>query len=389
MTESLKQGDLKILSYYSLLMAKCNNALCRMNRKLTNHTFHTLRFRCNSIKSLLMVVTSRKPNTRSGLMAAIRSWILLLIVLAVAGYFILAPQLKYLSGTVSVLTRVSLLWVYAGIIMVGVEFLFAGIAQYVAGNKSGSFRKITVLQLTGAFVNHFLPFNLGSVSLTARYYQRLGESSTRAVSLAMVPLTFQVAISIVLIALLSPVTLSHLLRTSAHTHLITLGLPIGLVLVLLCIIFVPKLRRLAGKMLAETTRAFISIRLWPDLPLLIATSAGYMFAWTAILIFSALAVHSPLNIFVAFIIYISSSVVQNFAPTPGGLGATEAYVTIALVSTGKSLPVAAAITILFRFVSFVIPIFPAILATVEVHRWRMIGTFREEFKNMRLNISKS
>jgi undecaprenyl-diphosphatase len=276
--------------------------------------------------------------------------------------------LGQLRGILPVLHRATWGWVAAGTVTTALGFLAAAYTQFVAGRDKGSFKLVGLLQLTGAFINHFTPFNLGSVSLTTRYYSDIGESKSRAVAIALLPTIFGVVTTVSLVAIVSPVTLRHIIMHTYPGSLNKWFLAVAAIVIVGVLIGMPTVRRRIHTFTREVVEAVTSISLWPQLPALLFGSLALTFVSTLSLIFSAFAVHASINIIDAFTLYVTSSLVSNFAPTPGGIGATEAFLAIGLTSVGMSLPEAAAVTLVFRFVSFWIPIIPGILALRVVNR---------------------
>ena len=300
----------------------------------------------------------------------IRPWSVIVLIVSVVGIYLLLPQLKQLRGIGPVLHHAVWWWICAGMVTTALGFLSSAYTQYVAGRNKGVFSTVALLQLTGAFINHFLPFNLGSVSLTARYYRDIGESQPQAFAFSILPTIFGVSTTVFLLAIISPVTLRHIFTRTYHGNWNLWYIAIAAALVIGILIALPRVRKRIHTFIREVILAVTGIRLWPQLPALIAGNFALTVVSTITLIFSALAVHTSIGIFDAFTLYVTSSLISNFAPTPGGIGAMEAFLTLGLTSVGMSLPEAAAVTLIFRLVSFWIPIIPGILALRQVNRLR-------------------
>lgn len=83
---------------------------------------------------------------------------------------------------------------------------------------------------------------------------------------------------------------------------------------------------------------------------------------------SLAAVGTDVPIATVALVYLAGSAIASAAPTPGGLGATEATFAAALTAVG--VPDAEAISgvLLYRLVTFWIPILPGYLAYVALQR---------------------
>ena len=62
------------------------------------------------------------------------------------------------------------------------------------------------------------------------------------------------------------------------------------------------------------------------------------------------------------LVYLAGSVVGQAAPTPGGLGAVEAAIAAGLTATGIDGDVAVSATLVFRLVTFWLPVLPGWVA---------------------------
>lgn len=297
----------------------------------------------------------------------IKPWSVIIVIVGIIGIYLLLPQLGELRGTLAVLHKAVWWWVMGGMAMTALGFLAAAYTQYMAGKGQGSFKKVALLQLTGAFINHFLPFNLGSVSLTARYYAKIGEEQVDAVTVAILPSVFGVITTVSLVAIVSPLTLQHIVQHAYKGSWWLLA--IAAVVIIGVLIAIPVVRRRLHAFTHDMIRGFRGLTLWPQLPALTFGSLALTLVSTVALLFSAYAVHSSISIIDAFTLYVTSSLVSNFAPTPGGIGATEAFLALGLTSVGMSLPQAAAVTLIFRFVSFWVPIIPGFLALRAANRF--------------------
>lgn len=298
----------------------------------------------------------------------ISRWSVAVLLASLVGIYFVLPQLKQLRSSIPVLEHAVPWWIAAGLLMSGLSFFVAAYAQYVAGDYRGTFRKITILQLTGAFINHFVPFNFGSSGLTARYYYTLGQPRVRSVALSMIPMTFGIITNVTVIALLSPLTIGHVAQhTLGHWYIAVAGAFAALVFIALYVL--PPVRRRLKVFVREAASGFGSLKPRSQLPGLVIGSLALSATFAVALLFSVYAAHASIGVIDAFTIFVTMAVVQNAAPTPGGLGASEAFLVFGLTSVGVQLPQAVAATLLFRLITFWIPIIPGILALREVGRW--------------------
>ena len=70
----------------------------------------------------------------------------------------------------------------------------------------------------------------------------------------------------------------------------------------------------------------------------------------------------------AALVYLVGSAVATAAPTPGGLGATEAALVAGYTAIGVAGSTAFAAVMLFRLITFWLPILPGWFALVNLQR---------------------
>ena len=237
-------------------------------------------------------------------------------------------------------------------------FLAASFTQMAAGNWAGSFKKILWLQLAGNFFNHFLPFNLGSISLGANYYRKLGRKDAEALTIVAIPAVFGVLTSVVLLLILSPVTIAHVLNSFHKTSHDRLLFIICGFLVAISLAAIPGFRHKALRYTGEAKQAFNSVNSLKSYLTLALGSICISLSATVALFASVRSIHESISLADAFVFYLTSSVVGDFVPTPGGVGGTEAVLALELTSIGIALPNAVAATLIFRLITFWIPMIP-------------------------------
>jgi undecaprenyl-diphosphatase len=97
-------------------------------------------------------------------------------------------------------------------------------------------------------------------------------------------------------------------------------------------------------------------------------SAFVTIGYTAAMLASLQAFGVDLPLTTAALVYLTASAVATAAPTPGGLGATEAALIAGYASVGAEAGGAFAAVLLFRLATFWLPILPGWLALVMMQR---------------------
>jgi len=259
-----------------------------------------------------------------------------------------------------------------GLLASGLSFIAAAVTQFAAGGLSGRFSNITLLQFAGSFVNHFLPFSFGGINLTARYYQKLGKRQGQGITMATIPVIFGIITTIIMVAIVSPITLAHLAGKFHFSHLSIWVIPPVIATLVISVLVISKYRQKARELIQEALAGLKGIRDIRQLTLLITGSVSITLMSACALLAAIMAIHASIGLVAVFVLYVTASLVSNVAPTPDGIGATEAVLVLGLVAARLSLPQAAAATLIFRFMTFWLPIIPGGLALHRLNRQKAL-----------------
>jgi uncharacterized membrane protein YbhN (UPF0104 family)/tRNA A-37 threonylcarbamoyl transferase component Bud32 len=215
-------------------------------------------------------------------------------------------------------------------------------------------------QLAGSFVTLVTPAAVGGVALNLRYLHKAGVEPADAAASVGVSQVFAFALHMVLLVIFVALT------GSAHTTAlrpqgwvyVALGVLVAAVLVVLSI---PAGRRLARSRLAPALGQVIPRLLdVAQKPVKLTEGIGGAFLVTAANILcldaSVRAVGGHAALAAIAVVFLTGNALGSAVPTPGGLGAVEAALTAGLTAAG--LPGAAAVTavLIFRLVTFWLPV---------------------------------
>jgi uncharacterized protein (TIRG00374 family) len=95
---------------------------------------------------------------------------------------------------------------------------------------------------------------------------------------------------------------------------------------------------------------------------LLVSTAWLTILSVLVLAVSATASGADVGLLEVFVVYLASSAVASLSPTPGNLGSSELAFTAGLVAVGVTPPVALAAVLLYRLLTFWLPIVPGLLA---------------------------
>jgi glycosyltransferase 2 family protein len=217
-----------------------------------------------------------------------------------------------------------------------------------------------LVQVAASFVTLVTPAAVGGAALNIRYLRKAGVAPADAAASVGVSQVIAFALHAVLLVIFAALTgTSHAasVRPPGWAY-IGLGVLVGIILVVLA---VPAGRRLLASRLAPTLRGVVPRLL--DIgqqPAKLAEGAGGALLLTAAYIgclaVSVQAFGGSLPLEAVAVVYLTGSAIGSIVPTPGGLGAVEAALTAGLTAAGLTGATAISSVLLFRTVTFWIPV---------------------------------
>ena len=238
---------------------------------------------------------------------------------------------------------------------------YAGAAWELSGFvlEKLSFPRTVLAQLASSFVTLVTPAAVGGAALNVRYLQR--RKIPPAVAVASVGASQVVAfvLHIVLLVIFVAITgaRSHSLKPPTWAYWVLAGLVVAALIVLA----VPRGRRLLRARVGPALG-----QVWPRLAAMVQRpaklaegiggalllSASYIFCLAA----SVLAVGGHIALTSAAVVYLTGAALGSVVPTPGGLGAVEAALAAGLTATGMAAATAVSAVLLFRLLTFWLPV---------------------------------
>ena len=217
-----------------------------------------------------------------------------------------------------------------------------------------------LVQVAASFVTLVTPAAVGGAALNIRYLRKAGVAPADAAASVGVSQVIAFALHAILLVIFAALTgTSHTasVRPPGWAY-IGLGVLVGIILVVLA---VPAGRRLLASRLAPTLRGVVPRLL--DIgqrPAKLAEGAGGALLLTAAYIgclaVSVQAFGGSLPLEAVAVVYLTGSAIGSIVPTPGGLGAVEAALTAGLTAAGLAGATAISSVLLFRTVTFWIPV---------------------------------
>jgi uncharacterized membrane protein YbhN (UPF0104 family) len=280
-----------------------------------------------------------------------------LVATIVAGYIVIG-QLAQVHLT-KTLRSADVRWMIVALGLSALTYVAAALSLSGFVLRRLNFTRTVLAQLAGSFVTLVTPAAVGGAALNIRYLQR--NKVPPAVAAASVGVSQVVAfvlhITLLVIFLAITGARSNSLSPPTWAYFVIAGL----VAVVLIVIAVPGGRRLLRARLAPAAGQVVP-RLIEVIqqPRKLAAGIGGALLLTACYVLCLTACVQALGgsiaITSAAVVYLTGSALGSAVPTPGGLGAVEAALSAGLTATGLAGATAVSAVLLFRALTFWLPV---------------------------------
>lgn len=281
---------------------------------------------------------------------------------AFGAYFLLTQLVHVDFGTV--IGQAQWGWVGAAFAFSALSYLAAAMSLLGFVPERVSFVRTVVAQVAGSFVKLVAPAAVGGVALNTRFLQRSGVRPGLAVASVGASQLFGLACHILLLLSFGYLTGTEKTPEMTPSRTVIAGLLTVAVLVLV-VTAVPFMR----KFVVTRVRALFAgvvPRMLDVLqrPQKLVTGIGGMLLLTGCFVMcldaSIRAFGGGQDISYASIavVFLAGNALGSAAPTPGGMGAVETTLTLGLIAAGLEKEVAISAVLLFRLMTFWLPVLP-------------------------------
>lgn len=265
-------------------------------------------------------------------------------------------------------------WVALAVLASAATYVGAAVSVMGSVTEGLSPVKTFAAQIASSFTNRITPAKVGGLALNVRYLVRQGIDTTAATTGVAVSTTagsvVHVALTAVALMWAGNVGLPGMQAPSGRSVLMVVG---ALVVVVGVIALIPPLRRRFTEKVVPTLRrslrSFLAVMSSPrNVVMLLGGSALVTVANLAAFYVSLRAFGVGVPVSAVALVYLAGSALASAAPTPGGLGATEAALVAGLSIVSVESSVAIPAVLLFRLATFWIPIAPGWIALTVLQR---------------------
>lgn len=319
----------------------------------------------DEIREQIETQTGRAPEELEDLERVRTRTVVMILGFAAAMYFLI-PQLTQTDfGAV-----LDANWAWVPAILVASFLTYVGAAVNIMGSVPDRIPLVpsVLVQFAGSFINRITPVKVGGMATNVRFLQKNGVDLTSAVAGLGVSTVSTMAVHMSLL-LTAVVFLGRnagdFIKPPSGTTVL-----IGLVVVFTLaagVYFLPFARKLFATKVWPSIRksgaGLAEVATTPSKAVMLFGGALLMIvSYITALWFSLEAFGGGLGVVAVALVFLGGQALGNLAPTPGGIGATEAAIIAAMTTLGLDPTTAVSTTFLYRIATFWLPILPGFFA---------------------------
>ncbi|WP_053851721.1 lysylphosphatidylglycerol synthase domain-containing protein [Streptomyces sp. NRRL B-24085] len=266
-------------------------------------------------------------------------------------------------------------WVAAAVLFSACSYFAAAMSLLGFVPERVGFMRTVAAQVAGSFVKIVAPAAVGGVALNTRFLQRQGVRPGLAVASVGASQLFGLGCHILMLLSFGYLTGTEKTPSLSPSRTVIAGLLTVAVLVLV-VTSVPFLRKFVvtrvRSLFAGVVPRMLDVLQRPQK---LITGIGGMLLLTACFVMCLDASirafgneGTSLSIASVAVVFLAGNALGSAAPTPGGVGAVEATLTVGLIAVGLPKEVAAPAVLLFRLLTLWLPVLPGWLAFNQLSR---------------------
>ncbi|MEU3509748.1 lysylphosphatidylglycerol synthase domain-containing protein [Streptomyces longwoodensis] len=266
-------------------------------------------------------------------------------------------------------------WVAMAVLFSALSYVAAAMSLLGFVPERVPFPRTVAAQVAGSFVKIVAPAAVGGVALNTRFLQRAGVRPGLAVASVGASQLFGLGCHILMLLSFGYLTGTEKTPSLSPSRTVIAGLLTVAVLVLV-VTSVPFLRKFVSTRVRSLFAGVVP-RMLDVLqrPQKLVTGIGGMLLLTACFVMCLDASirafgdgSTSLSIASVAVVFLAGNALGSAAPTPGGVGAVEATLTVGLIAVGLPKEVAAPAVLLFRLLTLWLPVLPGWLTFTQLTR---------------------
>ncbi|MBV7700886.1 lysylphosphatidylglycerol synthase transmembrane domain-containing protein [Streptomyces sp. TRM70350] len=260
-------------------------------------------------------------------------------------------------------------WVIAAVLFSALSYVAAAMALLGFVPERVPFPRTVAAQVAGSFVKIVAPAAVGGVALNTRFLQRSGVRPGLAVASVGASQLFGLGAHILMLLAFGYLTGIEKTPSLSPSRTVIAGLLTVAVLVLV-VTSVPFLRKFVSTRVRSLFAGVVPRMLdMLQRPQKLITGIGGMLLLTACFVMCLDASirafgdeTTSISLASVAVVFLAGNALGSAAPTPGGVGAVEATLTVGLIAVGLPSEVAAPAVLLYRLLTLWLPVLPGWLA---------------------------
>ena len=296
-----------------------------------------------------------------------------LIAGAIGAYFLLT-QLTHIEFGL-LIENAEWGWVAAAVFFSALSYVAAAMSLLGFVPERVPFLRTVAAQVAGSFVKIVAPAAVGGVALNTRFLQRAGVRPGLAVASVGASQLFGLGCHILMLLAFGYLTGTEKTPSLSPSRTVIAGLLTVAVLVLV-VTSIPFLRKFVvtrvRSLFAGVVPRMLDVLQRPQK---LITGIGGMLLLTGCFVMCLDASirafgdeTASISIASVAVVFLAGNALGSAAPTPGGVGAVEATLTVGLIAVGLPKEVAAPAVLLFRLLTLWLPVLPGWLAFNQLSR---------------------
>ncbi|MGD1222378.1 MULTISPECIES: lysylphosphatidylglycerol synthase domain-containing protein [Streptomyces] len=283
---------------------------------------------------------------------------------AIGAYFLLTQLTHIEFGTL--FDNAEWGWVAAAVLFSALSYVAAAMSLLGFVPERVPFARTVAAQVAGSFVKIVAPAAVGGVALNTRFLQRAGVRPGLAVASVGASQLFGLGCHILMLLSFGYLTGTEKTPSLSPSRTVIAGLLTVAVLVLV-VTSVPFLRKFVvtrvRSLFAGVVPRMLDVLQRPQK---LVTGIGGMLLLTACFVMCLDASirafgheeSTTLSLASVAVVFLAGNALGSAAPTPGGVGAVEATLTVGLIAVGLPKEVAAPAVLLYRLLTLWLPVLP-------------------------------
>ncbi|MER7201010.1 TIGR00374 family protein [Streptomyces sp. CB01635] len=282
---------------------------------------------------------------------------------AIGAYFLLSQLTHIEFGTL--FREAQWGWVAAAVLFSALSYFAAAMSLLGFVPERVPFMRTVAAQVAGSFVKIVAPAAVGGVALNTRFLQRSGVRPGLAVASVGASQLFGLGAHIMMLLTFGYLTGTEKTPSLSPSRTVIAGLLTVAVLVLV-VTSIPFLRKFVvtrvRSLFAGVVPRMLDVLQRPQKLL---TGIGGMLLLTACFVMCLDASirafgdeTTTLSLASVAVVFLAGNALGSAAPTPGGVGAVEATLTVGLIAVGLPKEVAAPAVLLYRLMTLWLPVLP-------------------------------